>query len=66
MRGVRGIEELVDWGKLADACSAIVGTRLIPHPLRKEWTHVNVQNQTMDRPVDRFHYDYVSHTCPLF
>ncbi len=59
LRGVAAMEPLLDLPRLAGACSALVGLRVRPHALRREWTHINVQLHAQNRPVDVFHYDYV-------
>jgi hypothetical protein len=58
MRGIRAMEKFVDWARVAKACSTLVGDSLLPHPLRAELTHVNIQTHA-DRPVDFFHHDRV-------
>lgn len=53
------MEPLLDVSRLARVCSSLIGILVRPHALRREWTHVNVQLEVQDRPVDSFHYDYV-------
>lgn len=59
LRGVSAMEPLLDISRLARVCSSLIGIPVRPHALRREWTHVNVQLEAQDRPVDSFHYDYV-------
>lgn len=59
LRGVAAMEPVLDLSRLARICSSLIGIPVRPHALQREWTHVNVQLEVQDRPVDVFHYDYV-------
>lgn len=53
------MEPFLDPIRLARVSSSLIGIPVRLHALRREWTHVNVQLEVQNRPVDSFHYDYV-------